>query len=327
MTIKKTRSKLINKIKKSEKIFLMGHYNLDLDALGSILGLYVLLQKKKKTPYIIIDEKKHEKGVEKVLIELDGFINIIKTKEIEKIKHEKEAKNLLIILDTNNKNIVQSPKALTIIKNKIVIDHHTISNNSIKDALQIIDSKSSSTCEMITNLIEMEDIELEPYYATLLLAGIVLDTNNFTLKTREETYYSAYFLSVFGASAKKVQYLLKQDIKEYTERQKLLTNIETINNNIAITKGSIKTIYRKEDLARIADTLLYFNNIEISFVVAKISKTDIGISSRSLGNYDVNQILIKLNGGGDTYHGAAVIENTTINEVINKLREIIEEEF
>jgi len=160
-------------------------------------------------------------------------------------------------------------------------------NISIKNAEIIDDSKVSSTCEMITSLIEFYDVELDSYYATILLSGIVLDTNNYTLNTSAETYYSSYYLASLGASAKKVQYLLKQDINEYTERQKLMADIETIDDKIAFTRASANTIYRREDLAKVADTLLFFNNIEASFVIGKIGKDTIGISARSLGNYDI----------------------------------------
>lgn len=176
---------------------------------------------------------------------------------------------------------------------------------------------------MITELIEFYDVEIEPYYATVLLSGIVLDTNNFTLKTNSETYYAAYFLTCLGASAKKVQYLLKQDINEYTERQKLMADIETINGKIAFTKATPYTIYRREDLAKVADTLLFFNNIEASFVVGKIGKNTVGISARSLGNYDISTILTNLGGGGDTYNGAAKFENTTISKVEQQLKQEI----
>ena len=189
----------------------------------------------------------------------------------------------------------------------------------------INDTEVSSTCEMITELIEFYDVEIESYYATVLLAGIVLDTNNFTLKTTPETYYAAYNLSSLGASAKKVQYLLKQDIEEYTERQKLLAGIETINGRIAITKATPYTIYRREDLARVADTLLFFNNIEASFVIGKIGKDTIGVSARSLGNYEIHKILEKLGGGGSDYNGAAKFEDTTISNVEKLLKNTIKE--
>ena len=320
------RKKLNRKIRHAKNIFLMAHKDLDLDALGSSIGMYMILKRKRKNCYLIIDDKFHELGVEKVLRELEGCIEIIKSEAIDKYLHPTERKNLLIILDTNKEELVQSQQVLKKIANKMIIDHHDTGKTTIKDALLINDTEVSSVCEMITQLIEYYDVQLESYYATILLAGIVLDTNNFTLKTKPETYYSAYYLSSLGGSAKKVQYLLKQDINEYTERQKLLAGIETINGKIAFTKATPYTIYRREDLAKIADTLLFFNNIEASIVIGKIGKDTVGISARSLGNYDISKILEKLGGGGDNYNGAAKFEDTTISKVEQNLKKYLKED-
>ena len=325
MSIIKQRNALNKAINKSKTVFIMAHKDLDLDALGSSIGMYLLLKGKRKTCYIIVDDLTHELGVEKVLRELEGCIKIIKSEDIEKYKNKRDSKNLLIILDTNKAELVQNKELVKEFDNKLIIDHHDLTKSSIKDAVIINDTEVSSTCEMIVELIEFYDIEIESYYATVLLAGIVLDTNNFTLKTTPGTYYAAYYLSSLGASAKKVQYLLKQDIEEYTERQKLLAGIETINDRIAITKATPYTIYRREDLARVADTLLFFNNIEASFVIGKIGKDTIGISARSLGNYEINKILEKLGGGGSDYNGAARFENTTISNVEKMLKNTIKE--
>lgn len=325
MSIIKQRNALNKAINKSKTVFIMAHKDLDLDALGSSIGMYLLLKGKRKDCYIIVDDLTHELGVEKVLRELEGCIKIIKSEDIEKYKNKRDSKNLLIILDTNKAELVQNKELVKEFDNKLIIDHHDLTKSSIKDAVIINDTEVSSTCEMIVELIEFYDIEIESYYATVLLAGIVLDTNNFTLKTTPGTYYAAYYLSSLGASAKKVQYLLKQDIEEYTERQKLLAGIETINDRIAITKATPYTIYRREDLARVADTLLFFNNIEASFVIGKIGKDTIGISARSLGNYEINKILEKLGGGGSDYNGAARFENTTISNVEKMLKNTIKE--
>ena len=325
MKIIDAKYKLNREIRKSNNIFLMAHKDLDLDALGSCIGMYLYLKSKKKKCYIIIDDQNHELGVEKVIIELEGCIEIIKSENIDKYLDPRDKKNLLIILDTNKVELVQSKELLKRIERKVIIDHHELGKTSIKDALEIVDNEASSTCEMTAYLLEEFDINIEPYYATVLLAGIVLDTNNFTLKTKASTYYAAFYLSNFGASAKKVQYLLKQDLAEYTEREKLLTDIETINNKIAITKASSHTKYRREDLAKVAETLLYFNNIEASFVIGKIDKDVVGISARSLGNFDINKILVKLGGGGDTYSGAAKFEQKSIKEVEEELKKILEE--
>ncbi len=325
MAIIQQKNALNRAIRHANTIFIMAHRDLDLDALGSSIGMYLLLTRRKKDCYIIIDDITHELGVEKVLRELEGCIKIIKSENIEKYKSERDSKNLLIILDTNKADLVQNKEVLKMFENKVVIDHHDIGKGSIKDALIINDTEVSSTCEMITRLVEYYDIELEPYYATVLLAGIVLDTNNFTLKTNPDTYYAAYYLSSLGASAKKVQYLLKQDIEDYTERQKLLADIETLNGRVAFTKASQYTIYRREDLARVADTLLFFNNIEASFVVGKIGKDTVGVSARSLGNYDISKILEQLGGGGSEYNGAAQIDDVPISKVEQQLKKIIKE--
>lgn len=326
MSIIRERKKLNRTIRKAKNIFLMAHKDLDLDALGSSIGMYMILKRKKKNVYLIIDDKEHELGVEKVLRELEGCVDIIRSERLEEYKHKNEKKNLLIILDTNKKDLVQSKEALQSIEKKIVIDHHDLGKTSIKDALMIMDDKVSSTCEMIANLIEYYDVEIDSYYATILLSGIVLDTNNFTLNTNAETFYTSYYLTSLGASAKKVQYLLKQDIESYVERQKMMSDIETIHKNVAFTKGSPYTEYRREDLAKVADTLLFFNNIEASFVIGKIGKDTVGLSARSLGNYDISEILVKLGGGGDSFNGAARFENTTISKVEQELKKVIKEE-
>ena len=326
MSIVNERRKINKAINKARCVFLMAHKDLDLDALGSSIGMYMILKRRKKKSYIIIDDKQHEPGVEKVLRELDGVIEVIKSENIDEYLFPNESKNLLIVLDTNKADLVQAPDLLKKIENKLVIDHHDLGKTSIKDAIMINDNKVSSTCEMITNLIEYYDVEIDSYYATILLSGIVLDTNNYTLNTTAETFYTSYYLTSLGASAKKVQYLLKQDIIEYTERQKLLAGIETLEGNVAFTKATQNTIYRREDLAKVAETLLFFNNIEASFVVGRIGKNTIGVSARSLGTYDISKVLIKLGGGGDTYSGAAKFEDSTVNKVAQEVKAIIKEE-
>ncbi len=328
MKLIEKKRELKQKLKSAKTVFIMAHKDLDLDALGSSIGLYIILEKLNKNCFLIINDTKHESGVAKVFQELEGCLNIIRDNEIEENLYIRQKKNLLIILDTNKKELVQSNSAIDYfdIQNIIILDHHELGDTSIEAGLRIIDNEISSTCEMITNLIEVYKMELDPYYVTLLLSGIVLDTNNFTLKTNAETYYAAYYLSSMGASTKKVQYLLKQDLKEYIERQKVITNVDILNDKIAIAKGSPYMIYRKEDLAKIADTLLFFNDIEASFVIAKSTSKTIAISARSLGNYNIASLLTPLGGGGNKTGGAVRINDSTIGKVETKLKQILKKE-
>ena len=228
-------------------------------------------------------------------------------------------KSLLVIVDVNKKSLLQNSEVLEKFKNIIVIDHHGVGIDTINipQAHLFIDTSASSTCEIITGLFEYENYVLEPTVATTILAGIVLDTNNFIIKTDKETYHAAYYLAKCGADSRGVQYLLKQDIKEYVEMQKVITEVKVIKK-IAISKGLQTKVYRREDLAKIADTILLFNNIEASFVIGKIDN-GVGISSRSMGNINVGQIMEEFGGGGDNHEAAAKITDRSLNEVFSEV--------
>ena len=115
-------------------------------------------------------------------------------------------------------------------------------------------------------------------------------------------------------------------ITEYIERQQLITNVDIIEDRIAIAKGSPYATYRREDLAKIADTLLFFNDIEASFVIAKSTSKTIAVSARSMGNFNIAKILTPLGGGGSNLSGAARLTDTTISKVETKLKQILKKE-
>ena len=161
MEIVKKRKELIKRIKKSKRIFIMAHKNLDLDALGSSIGVYKILKQMKKESYIIINDNIHEPGVDKILKELEGCLDILTGDKVVEKLDKNDKNNLLIILDTNKKELVQDENVLKEINNKIIIDHHALGKTTIKDAYIIQDEESSSTCEMITNLIEAYDIDID----------------------------------------------------------------------------------------------------------------------------------------------------------------------
>lgn len=316
MTIIEKKKELDKEIKNSENIFIMGHKYLDLDAIGSAIGIYEYVKNFNKNATIVINDRRKESGVKKILDKIGENYKISNSKNI---KNEINDKSLIIVVDTNKEYLVQDENLFSLFKNKVVIDHHDFKESSIKDGLLIIDEETSSTCEMITDLLDFSNIKVEKDVATAILSGIVLDTSGYTLKTRDNTYKASYLLTKQGASTKDVQYLLKQNIKEYIARQKVLTNIK-IYKKVAITTANRIITYRREDLAKIADTLLQFSNIETSFVIGKLDKNAVGISARSIGDINVGNILEKIGGGGDEHEAGARIENSSIQKVNQELR-------
>ena len=228
------------------------------------------------------------------------------------------AKNIF----TNKDKLLSCKDVLDKFNQIIVIDHHNITEETLNINNLFNDSNYSSTCEIITELLRSFKINLTPKEATVILSGIVLDTNNFILKSTKKTFYNSYFLLNKGASTIEVQYLLKQDLNKFITRQKMLTNV-IIKNNIAIACGVEKELYRREDLAKIADTLLLFNNISSSFVIAYLEKDVVGISGRNLNKVNVGEILTKLGGGGNEYEAACNIIGKNIKEVKKELIEIL----
>ena len=314
--------KILHKIiKKNNNIYIMGHSHLDLDAIASCLGLYEICLKMKKNPYIIINDKKHEAGVKKILDNVKGKYNIISNKDIKNKLFDK--KDLLVLVDVNKPKITQAPDVCDKFKNIVVIDHHEKNENSCCASFEIVLNETSSTSEIITKFLYFYDIIIPKYISTYLLSGIVLDTNNFTVKTFSKTYLCAHYLMESGADNNEVQFLLKQDLEEYLLRQRVITDTEIINKNIAIAVGSQRLKYKREELAKIADTLLEFNHIELSFVIGKLEDGVIGISGRSIGKESVGKILEQFGGGGDKYEAACKITDKSLREVEEELKDVI----
>lgn len=313
--------KKINKlIDDSSSVFIVGHKDLDLDALGACLAMYNYSVSLNKEAYIIVDDKHLEMAVSKVIKYLGEHVLFLESEKAFKLKN---GNSLLIVIDTNKNYLLQNPSIAQEFETKIIIDHHEQGAGTMVDEkLVVIDTEASSTCEMMTEFLKLNKYTIDSELATILLSGIILDTNNYVLKTDMNTFYYSYFLTTCGAKPNKVQYLLKQDLNKYIKRQQMITNTKIINN-IAITKGENEDVYRREELAKAADTLLLFNGIEASFVIAKTEKDIVGVSARSLGNINVGQILSLLNGGGDAHEAAAKVSNTNTSDLEKEIINII----
>lgn len=318
MNLKELKNILIKNIKASQKIFLLSHNDIDLDGLGALIGISLICKKYKKNTTFIINDYEYESGVKKAL-NLLKELNIKKKSEISI-----DDKSLIIIADTNKTNLICLDKELKE-ENTIIIDHHKKNFNTVKSNNIFID-ETSSTCEIVVDLLKSLRIKVPKKYATILLSGIYLDTNDFSIRTSKETFDTASFLLNIGASINDISYLLKKDIKRYIKTAKMLGNIEVLKNEIVITTGSNKEIYKKEEIAVMADTLLDFENINTSFAIGRINNEEIAISARSISKLDVNKIMEKLDGGGSKNEAATRIKAKTIKEAEKMLKDILNKE-
>jgi len=235
---------------------------------------------------------------------------------------------LLVILDTHKKALTMNPDLVDIFSRKLIIDHHVIGEELIENTLlRYIRKHRSSTSEILVDLLDYYDVSVDPYIATIMLAGTQIDTNNFNIKTTEKTFLTASKLVHYGADTKEVGYLLKQDLYAYLKRQKIIENADIIKGKYAIGVGSIRHIYDKEEIAKASDSLLLFDGIEASFTIGKIEDSVVGVSARSIGNVDVQKIMEAMGGGGHATEAACQIEGRSIEsvreELIKQIRNII----
>ena len=308
--------KLINE---SSEVFITAHKNIDLDALGSVIGIYYIVNNLGKNAHIIIEDKELNNEVKRALSTIKKTDNIT-SRKYEDIKEIIDDKSLLVITDTNKSTRIQSENLLTI-KNKIVIDHHVETGDFNEEkTYKYVDITSSSATEIVLDLVNELNIYIPKEASTIMLAGIYIDTNGFLIKTTEKTHIYTSMLYKFGADNKEAQYLLKQNFNEFKRRQKITLATE-IYDEFAIATSDSE--YSSTELAKACDVLLTFNNIEASFTIAKLDDNLVGISARSLGNIDVEKIMKKFNGGGHKTDAAAQIIDKKVDEVKEELLNIL----
>ena len=302
-------------IKEHNNILIMTHKNPDFDGMGSALGLQQVINSFKKESYICINNSEKNNSLKKsydLIIENNLYFNTIKKSNIDKIINDD---TLLIILDTHKQEMVEIPELVSKVKNIIIIDHHIKNKDYIKDAkISYINEGLSSTVEFMANYIKYLNKQIDPLFATFMLVGLEIDTNNFRLKTTDKTYEAASYLIKLGADNILKQELLQENKEEYIRRQKLIEKSYMVNKNMTICVLDSK-IYENKDLASIAEELLQFENVEASFAIGKISKDIVGISARSIGKINVEQIMAKLGGGGHYTEAATQIKDKSIKEV------------
>ncbi|MED4933582.1 MULTISPECIES: DHH family phosphoesterase [Heyndrickxia] len=312
-----------------DKVMILGHKFPDMDAVGAAVGIRKVAEINQKDGYIILNPSETDTSVKRLLEEIkqypDLYARFITPDEALEMATDD---TLLVVVDTHKPSLVIDERIVRRIENVVVIDHHRRGEDFIKNPLLVyMEPYASSTSELVTELMEYQpkNGKINMLEATALLAGIIVDTKSFTLRTGSRTFDAASYLRAQGADTVLVQKFLKEDLRSYIQRARLVETVKFPLNGIAVAKGKNDTIYSPVLIAQAADTILTMNGVDASFVVGRRSENEVGISARSLGSVNVQIIMEALDGGGHLSNAAAQLKNITVDEAEEKLIQVIEE--
>ncbi|MGN0614809.1 DHH family phosphoesterase [Ruminococcus flavefaciens] len=313
-------------IMNSDKIFIMGHRFGDLDSVGAACGLAGAISLVGKPVYIAVDRTKNLASnlIDIVDEETEGELFITPSEAEGMIAQN----DLLIIVDTHNKDYVESRSLYEKAKNVVVIDHHRKNVNFIDNAVIFHhEPYASSASEMVTELLEYfnydGDEKLRNCHADALLAGIMLDTKNFVMRTGVRTFEAAAFLKKLGADTVAVKLLFSHSIDSYRRKTQIVASAK-IHNNCAIAAADFKSDDIRLVAPQAADELLGITDVDASFVIYKTGST-LNISARSLGALNVQVIMEQLGGGGHQTMAATQLEGTSVEDAVKSLIYAIDE--
>ncbi len=328
----KVRSRVISHalrqlIDQSDKVFIMGHKNADMDSFGASIGVMRAVINRNKEAYLVLDgpNPSIRNIYNRMIAEKPEYLNLVIRPE-EAIEMADKS-SLLVIVDNHKPSFTEEPELLKVIDKKVIIDHHRRGAEFIEDpVLTYLESYASSTCELVTEILYyMSDkVEMEKFDADALLAGITVDTKNFTFQTGVRTFEAASILKRAGADTTSVRELFKDDHATFLNRAEVVGSSKIIFKKIAIGKFEKDMEDSILIAAQAANELLNINGIEASFVLT-ITNGKIHISGRSLGNISVQLILEKLGGGGHLTSAGTQLEGISIGDAEKMLINAIDE--
>ncbi len=320
-----TANALAELMRSSSQIYAMGHKFSDLDSIGGAVGIVCIARKLGKTAKIVVDPVKNASNI---------LINALKAtaeyKDVfispDEAMLAADSHTLLVVVDTNRPEQVESKNLLESCTRVAVIDHHRRAASYIQNAaLSFHEPYASSVCELMSELLQeiVEQDDITKMEAEAVLSGIVLDTKNFTIRTGERTFDAAAFLRRVGADTSEVKKLLQSDMDHTVARYKILQSAKVYRGNIAIAVQE-----EEQDrvvAAQAADELLNVSGIEASVVAYATADSGVVVSARSIGDINVQLILEKLGGGGNKSAAGAQVSNMSLREAVNIICASIDE--
>ena len=311
-------------LEQSSHVFIMGHKNADLDAVGAAMGISCMCRKAGKKAYIVLDVNKNSS--EDLITEIQltpEYADIFISGQDALLLCDNHS--TLIVVDTNRPDQVEYKPLLEAITRVCVVDHHRRAADYIDPVvLNLHEPYASSASELVTELLQysVERSDVLPIEAKSLLAGIFLDTKSFNVRTGERTFEAAAVLRKWGADTVEVKKLMQNDFQDTMEKYQIIKASRLYREEIAI--AALNTATSRVLAAQAADELLTIPGITTSFVLYP-EGDHVSISARSIGKANVQMILEPLGGGGNAATAGAQIENSNVKDVLDRLVASIDE--
>lgn len=308
---------LIAHIKSNKTILIMGHKFLDMDAIGACLGIYALAKKLREDTFIIYDEKSVETKAKRAVSEtfsktLWQEMIITPAQALNKIDNQ----TIVVLVDCHSAEQAINANVLTNAEKIAIIDHHRKMESAIEDPVfSFMDPSASSTCELVAEILKYSEYAniISEKIATVMLSGILLDTNYYRSRTSSRTFESSAILKDYGASSELSDDFLKDEYEEYLLKAKIMNNVETPYYGIVVASAG-DDIVERTILAKVAQEILSLKEIRAVFVIGNTEEHKVSISSRSNGTVNVQLLMEKMDGGGHFNAAATQMVNTDIIE-------------
>ena len=316
-----TANSLMELIGQSSQVFIMGHKNADLDAVGAAMGISCMCRKKGKKAYIVLDLDRNvaEKLLDEIRVVPEYRETFISGQEALLLC---DNHSTLVVVDTNRPDQVECPPLLEAISKVCVVDHHRRAADYINPVVvNLHEPFASSASELVTELLQyaVEKSDVLPIEAKSLMAGIFLDTKSFNVRTGERTFEAAAVLRQWGADTVEVKKLLQNDFQDTMSKYQIIKSARLYRQELAI--AALTTTTSRALAAQAADELLNISGITASFVLYPDgdSGDKVWVSARSIGDANVQVILEALGGGGNTATAGAQMTGCTVKEALDQL--------
>lgn len=332
-SIKRTRTRtrammtaISDKIKSVDQVFIVGHKNLDMDALGAALGMQVFAGNIMDQAYVVYDQAAMSDDIALAIDKLkeDGATSLLTVEEALAMVTKR---SLLIMVDHSKTNLTLSEELYQAFSQTIVIDHHRRDEDFPENALiTYIESGASSASELVTELIQFQKSKknrLNRIQASILMAGMMLDTKNFTSRVTSRTFDVASYLRTRGSDSVTIQEISSTKFEEYKTVNELILQAKEVIPGVLVAKDEKGQTYSTVEISKAADSMLSMAGIEASFVLAKCQQGFVSISARSRSKINVQRIMEEMGGGGHFNLAAAQIKDRSIDEIGQHLEEII----